>query len=398
MANGYIERGEIYKVRMDFGVGSEEGSYRPGVVVSNNSLNNTQSTVNVLYLSRRMNRVRPQAETELDTMATGVPSYIMCHQIATIDKSRLSTMMGVLDNSDMRRVEDMLEDIYDLGYTDDVALKEKDREIEARDAVIKEKDEEIARLQAQIVENNKKHEDDVQSYKAENAMWTGLYNKALDMVIDMKLSADLAKRTRPVEPVQPVEQELLAEQKQPEPPKQPEAPKEPETTDSRVDINTCTITKLKNLGFSLPLSKKIVDCRPYKSLSDLKSVPGMKATQYRIMEPKLCCIPVKPSIFVKDGPDLGYEVEPGDEAVPVVEPVAPVEPAAPVEQPEVQKVNINTASAEEIHKALGLSMTVCYSITGVRKREGLYKSVNDLLNVPRFAQSHLDKFGDRMEV
>ena len=69
-----------------------------------------------------------------------------------------------------------------------------------------------------------------------------------------------------------------------------------------------------------------------------------------------------------------------------------------VEDPGFERVNINTASAQEIHDATGLSITVCYGITGVRKREGLYKSVNDLLRVPRFSESHLEKYGAMMEV
>lgn len=386
MANGYFERGEIYKVRMDFGVGSEEGSYRPGVIVSNNSLNNTQSTVNVLYLSRRMNRVRPQAETEIDTMATGVPSFIMCHQIATIDKSRLSTMMGTLDTSDLRRVEDMLEEIYDLGYTDDAALKEKDREIEARDAVIQEKDAEIAKLKAQIVENTKDHESKVQSFTAEIGMWTGLYNKALDMVVDMKLNADLAARAK--KPVIEIKAPVEAVKVEPEEPVE----NEPVRNDL-VDINHCTITALKKLGFSLTMGKKIVECRPFKNVADLKRVPGLKATQFRIMEPKLCCTPVKKVEWIKDEPDPGYETEP----VKVTSELTVEEPVK-VEESEVRKVNINTASAEEIHQAIGLSKTICFGITGTRKRDGLYKSVEDLLNVPRFTQSHMDKYGDMLEV
>lgn len=62
------------------------------------------------------------------------------------------------------------------------------------------------------------------------------------------------------------------------------------------------------------------------------------------------------------------------------------------------KVNINSASAQEICDALGLSKTVCYSIVGYRKREGLYKSIEDLLNVPRFSKNHFEKYKDLVTV
>jgi DNA uptake protein ComE-like DNA-binding protein len=63
-----------------------------------------------------------------------------------------------------------------------------------------------------------------------------------------------------------------------------------------------------------------------------------------------------------------------------------------------EKININTASAEEIHTKTGLNKTVCFSITGCRKRDGNYRSVEDLANVPRFTEAHMKKYGPMFEV
>jgi mRNA-degrading endonuclease toxin of MazEF toxin-antitoxin module len=105
-------------------------------------------------------------------------------------------------------------------------------------------------------------------------------------------------------------------------------------------------------------------------------------------------------VETKVNADLSHRTV-GKSEEPVVEdPVVedPVVEDPVVEDPGYERVNINTASAQEIHDATGLSITVCYGITGVRKREGLYKSVNDLLRVPRFSESHLEKYGAMMEV
>jgi competence ComEA-like helix-hairpin-helix protein len=76
----------------------------------------------------------------------------------------------------------------------------------------------------------------------------------------------------------------------------------------------------------------------------------------------------------------------------------PRQPKEPSEQYTGEKVNINTAKAEEIHEKIGLNKSVCYYITGYRKKNGPYKSIDELLNVPRFTEYHLKYYGPRLEV
>ena len=73
---------------------------------------------------------------------------------------------------------------------------------------------------------------------------------------------------------------------------------------------------------------------------------------------------------------------------------------AELTEPTVQsnRVNINTASAVEINEAIGLSLHVCYGITGYRKKIGAYRSVEEILDAPRVTEYHLKKYGDRMAV
>ena len=370
MANGYFERGEIYKVRMDYGVGAEEGAFRPGLIISSDKVNNTSGMVVVAYISRKSNnRIKNAYDVEID--ATGMISYVLCHQIAGVDKSRLMGYMGKLNPQEQKDVDDALESVIDLGYVDDAALKEKDREIEARDAIIAEKDSEIAAVKAVVADKN----EEIASLKMEIEMWQKCYGRCMDMLVDMKVATDVSRRTTGV--VMPKKEEALPVI---EPPAAP--PEEPEQTDDRVDVNSCTITALKNLGFSVALAKTIVDRRPYKTVADLKSVPGMKATHYRVMEPKLCCIPVveKPKpVSALVEPDTGCESE-------------------EVVATEVVKVNVNTASAQEISDATGMALCACWAITGKRKRDGLFESLEDLVIPGRISQKMLDKHRDKLTV
>ena len=378
MANGYFERGEIYQVRTDDGFGCETGIFRPGLIVSADAGNKTSPTVLAAYLTTKDHRDRLNYET----YATGRRSFVLCNQIITVDKRRLGNMMGVLNQTEMREVDDRLEEVFDLGYTDEEALKEKDREIENRDAVIAEKEKEIAELKTRIAAEVAKAESVEMSYKVENAMWQKLYEKALNQLVDMKYTNDLfLKDHLGREDKKPVEKEA---------PVVEEAPvvNDPPVEDDRLDINRCTITALKNVGFSLAVARQITIRRPFTSVADLKGIPGLKASLFRVMEPKLRCVPIeeepKDVVVVKDEPDPGYEVDP------------PQIPEETDEEP--KKINVNTASAKEIAEFLGISENQAMCITGKRKREGLFTSLEQIIHPKRFSAGTLEKYRDKLEI
>lgn len=365
MAEGYFERGEIYAIRLDAGFGSEEGAFRPGVIVSNNQGNASSPTVNICYLT-----TKPKLNTvSVFTDATGRDSWIMCNQIATIDKTRLGRLMGTLNAAETREVEDKLEFVFDLGYSDEAAIAAAKTETEKVRVSL---EGEIAGLQSRL----KEKESEIDSRRVEIDMWQKLYERALDQLVKMKLHGDISRRMEA-----PVEQPVKTPEPPVEPPKQPELPEEP--VETRVDINHCTATALKKIGFSLAMSKLIVSYRPFESVQDLKRVPGLKATLYRIMEPKLCCTPVPVAepepepVAAKKEPDPGYEIEP-DEVVP-------------------GKVNVNTATAVEIQKA-GISGNPAYAIVKYRRENGPFKTLDDLLNVPYCGKIFMSRHGNKLEV
>jgi mRNA interferase MazF len=385
MADGYFERGEVHWVKLNDAVGFEEGVGRPGVIVSANEENNVSSVVNILYTTTSRNR-RNDPHTVFTRATLPRESWVLCNQIHTVDKSRLNGLRGKLTAEEMRAVDDKLEKIFDLGYVDDTALKEKDREIEARDAVIAEKDTEIGTLKARVAADKEAHENELLSYKVELEMFRKLYERSLDQLVKMKLAADVSRKT------------VAATHAVAEPPKNPPKEVDPPANDAsendgKVDVNHCTITALKKLGFSLPMARLIVSRRPYKTVEDLKSVPGLKSTQYRIMEPKLCCtpmavVPEKIPLVGDEQPDPGYEVEPV-----VVE--TPEEPVV-AEEP-VRKVNVNTATLDEM-VAAGINKTTAQLIRAYRNKNGVFSSLEDLMNVSRCGSIWLKRHRDKLEV
>ena len=92
-----IEKWHVYRANLDPVVGSEQGKSRPVLVVSENLLNDLLNCVNVVPLtSRKPGRTVYPNEVFLATPNGGVTgdSIVLCHQIRTIDKKRLSLKFG----------------------------------------------------------------------------------------------------------------------------------------------------------------------------------------------------------------------------------------------------------------------------------------------------------------
>lgn len=389
MANGYFERGEIYWVRMDNGFGGEQGVGRPGLIVTADSENNKQSTVTIAFMSTKYHAMQNYVPVE----ATGQTSYVICNQIMTYDKARLGKCLGVLNVEEQRLVDDALERLFDLGYVDDKALKEKDAEIAERNGVIGVLKTEMAGVKAEV----SKRDEEIASLKMEIEMWQKCYGRCMDMLVDVKVSGDLARRTAapakvvdPEEPVLP----LPEEPKKPEPPKQPEPPKPEEP--KLVDINTATFNQLRGIGMSNNLILTLMNKRPFKKVEDLKNLPGLNAQKYNIFAKKICCVPVAQPKSAPVEEDLGYEVV--EEPVVIEEPKVEVtEEVAETPAAEVRTVNINAATAEEISEITGIHISTCRSITGYRKKNGPYAKPEDLLNVHHFYPGTLEKCRGKIE-
>lgn len=381
MADGYFERGEIYTIRMDRGVGSEEGAFRPGVIVSSDVGNKTSPCVIVAYLTTQY---RSQSHV-IETMATGRQSRILTDQLCTVSKTRLGKLLGELSSYELRKLDDALETVLDLGYVDE----ETEKEIETLKNEKASLQTDIEILKAQLATKDEEKKDELLSLRVESEMWQKLYMKALDQVVNMKLGADVAIRVERKTPAVVEVPRIIPEPVvvKPEPPVVTETAPEPD----KVDINHCTQTALRKRGFSLAMSRLIVSYRPFENVPDLKRVPGMKANFYRIVESKLCCTPmqIEPEkvAMPKQEPDPGYEVT--------------EEQPKPKEKPEWDgvKVNVNTvATAAELMRRTGLSVRPAQAVMKYRKEHGPFETLEDLLKVDGFGKIAMKRYGHMLEV
>jgi len=98
--NGGLKWG-IYRANLDPVVGSEQGKSRPVLIISEDEINSLINTVNILPItSRKLGRRIYPNETLLEKDKFGLEneSIVLCHQIRTIDKVRLTKHYGDVDD------------------------------------------------------------------------------------------------------------------------------------------------------------------------------------------------------------------------------------------------------------------------------------------------------------
>lgn len=103
-----IKRGELYFADLDPVVGSEQGGFRPVLVIQNNTGNRYSNTVIVACVTSKKKTKLP-THVPL-TGIDGLPehSVLLMEQIRTLDKSRLITFVDTLSEELIRRVDTAL--------------------------------------------------------------------------------------------------------------------------------------------------------------------------------------------------------------------------------------------------------------------------------------------------
>lgn len=97
------ERGNIYRVDLEPARGSEQqGTARPCVILSVSPLNAKLRQVSVVPLSSSGKTLPPVV---VAVPSAGDNSVALCHQVRTIDKSRIGKYIGELAAKDMTAIE-----------------------------------------------------------------------------------------------------------------------------------------------------------------------------------------------------------------------------------------------------------------------------------------------------
>jgi mRNA interferase MazF len=96
-----LKKWGIYRANLDPVIGSEQGKSRPVLVISEDYINELLNTVNVIPITSRKSgrRIYPN-ETLIAANNFGLKkeSILLCYQIRTLDKQRLSMDYGHIDD------------------------------------------------------------------------------------------------------------------------------------------------------------------------------------------------------------------------------------------------------------------------------------------------------------
>ena len=100
-----FERWEIWLANLDPVIGSEQGKTRPVLIMSSSALNNILPVINVLPVtSRKPNRRIYPNEALLAAGTAGLTneSIVLCYQIRTLDKRRLTRRFGKIGDENLQ--------------------------------------------------------------------------------------------------------------------------------------------------------------------------------------------------------------------------------------------------------------------------------------------------------
>ncbi len=105
-----MKRGELYWASLVPRSGSEQQGRRPVVTISNDGFNEvpTRRSIIVIPVSRSPRQAqRGPSMVLLPAAETGLPenSWAVCHQITTLDRSKITTRIGALSGDLIGKLE-----------------------------------------------------------------------------------------------------------------------------------------------------------------------------------------------------------------------------------------------------------------------------------------------------
>ena len=102
-----IKRGDLYFADLSPVVGSEQGGIRPVLVIQNDIGNKYSPTVIAAAITSKLNKAKLPTHIELkkDKYNLVKDSVVLLEQIRTLDKRRLKTLVGRVDDLTMNKVD-----------------------------------------------------------------------------------------------------------------------------------------------------------------------------------------------------------------------------------------------------------------------------------------------------
>jgi len=101
-----VKRGEMYFADLSPAVGSEQGGFRPVLIIQNDTGNRFSPTVVIAPLTGKTKRTEMRTHYPLPVgSGLEVPSIVLLEQVRAIDKRRLDKRIGRLNEKIMKGID-----------------------------------------------------------------------------------------------------------------------------------------------------------------------------------------------------------------------------------------------------------------------------------------------------
>lgn len=109
-----MNRGDIYYADLSPVIGSEQGGYRPVLILQNNKGNKYSTTVIVAPISSRVTKNDLPTHVVIDEECLDKVSVVLLEQIRTIDKKRIDHRIGNLSAEYMLKINNAIKTSLDI--------------------------------------------------------------------------------------------------------------------------------------------------------------------------------------------------------------------------------------------------------------------------------------------
>ena len=114
-----MNRGDIYWAELKPRSGSEQTGNRPVIVLSHNAFNKNSSWRSVIVVPVSTSPTQAKRGPTAIELSKGIGglkknSIALCHQITTLDRSKLTKFIGSLPNENLSKVEEGIKAALDL--------------------------------------------------------------------------------------------------------------------------------------------------------------------------------------------------------------------------------------------------------------------------------------------
>jgi len=166
----------------------------------------------------------------------------------------------------------------------------------------------------------------------------------------------------------------------------------PQPKKQRVDVNSANAQALEELpGIDVELAEKIRKGRPYHSLADLGKIQGISNSELEVLKDKVTFGPgATPSQPATGAPAANPQTT-------TSKPLSPTGRAART-LPSGIKININTATADQLDVLSGIGPTKARAIVDYRNEHGEFKSIDDIRKVKGIGGGEFSKIQDQIKV